>query len=71
MRFHADWSRSATMRAMAPTSPADRVPGVPVGGLTYGSNQMRVRLARDPAAAWATTRAIVERLATRQESPAA
>ncbi len=32
VRFHADWSRSATMRAMAPTSPADRIPGVPVGG---------------------------------------
>ncbi|HYI23702.1 MAG TPA: transcription-repair coupling factor, partial [Candidatus Limnocylindrales bacterium] len=71
VRFHADWSRSAAMRAMAPTSPADRIPGVPVGGLSYGSNQMRVRLSRDPAAAWATTRAIVERLATRLDTPAA
>jgi len=71
VRFHADWSRSATMRAMAPTSPADRIPGVPVGGLSYGSNQMRVRLSREPAAAWTTTRAIVERLATRMEPSAA
>ncbi len=71
VRFHGDWSRSATIRAMAPTSPSDRVPGVPVGGLTYGSNQMRVRLARDAEVAWETTRAIVERLSTRLESSAA
>ena len=71
VRFQADWSRSAAMRAMAPTGPADRVPGVPVGGVTYGSNQMRVRLSRDAEAAWLTTRAIVERLANRLESSAA
>ena len=35
----------------------DRLPGVPVGGLTYGSNQIRVRVSRDAAAAWQTTRA--------------
>jgi len=71
VRFQADWSRSAAMRAMAPTGPADRLPGVPAGGLTYGSNQIRVRVARDAATAWQTTRAIVERLATRMEPPAA
>jgi len=71
VRFQADWSRSAAMRAMAPTGPTDRVPGVPVGGVTYGSNQIRVRLSRDAEAAWLTTRAIVQRLATRLESPAA
>ena len=71
VRFQADWSRSAAMRAMAPTGPADRLPGVPAGGLTYGSNQIRVRVARDAATAWQTTRAIVERLATRMERPAA
>jgi hypothetical protein len=38
------------------------LPGVPVGGISYGSNQMRIRLSRDAAAAWATTRAVVERL---------
>jgi hypothetical protein len=31
---------------------------------------MRVRLAKDPEAAWKTTRALVERLATRLESGA-
>jgi transcription-repair coupling factor (superfamily II helicase) len=71
VRFHPDWSRSATIRAMAPTGPSDRIPGVPTGGLTYGSNQMRARLSRDPAVAWETIRAIVERLATRLESSAA
>ncbi|MEP7379526.1 MAG: transcription-repair coupling factor, partial [Chloroflexota bacterium] len=65
VRFGPDWSRSATMRAMAPTSLNDRIPGVAPGALTYGSNQMRVRLAKDPEAAWKTTRALVERLATR------
>ncbi len=70
VRFHSDWSRSATMRAMAPAGPGDRIPGVPVGGISYGSNQLRARLSREPAAAWATTRAIVERLARRME-PAA
>jgi transcription-repair coupling factor (superfamily II helicase) len=71
VRFGPDWSRAATMRAMAPTSLNDRVPGVAPGALTYGSNQLRVRLAKDPEAAWKTTRALVERLATRLESPAA
>ncbi|MEP7360692.1 MAG: transcription-repair coupling factor [Chloroflexota bacterium] len=68
VRFGLDWSRSATMRAMAPTSLNDRIPGIAPGALTYGSNQMRARLARDPEAAWKTTRALVERLATRVSS---
>jgi hypothetical protein len=71
VRFGPDWSRAATIRAMAPTSPSDRVPGVAQGAMTYGSNQMRVRLAKDPAAAWNTTRAIVERLAGRLDRSAA
>jgi transcription-repair coupling factor (superfamily II helicase) len=71
VRFAADWSRVATMKAMAPTSLTDRVPGVAPGGITYGSNQMRIRLPRDATAAWATTRSVVERLATRGQSSAA
>ena len=59
------------MRAMAPTSPNDRIPGVGPGATTYGSNQMRIRLAKDPEAAWNTTRGVVERLASRLEAPAA
>ena len=72
VRFHSDWSRTATMRAMAPTSLNDRVPGIGPGAVTYGSNQMRIRLAKDPEVAWNTTRAVVARLAKRLESqPAA
>jgi hypothetical protein len=55
----------------APSSLADRLPGVPTGGISYGSNQLRVHLPRDAAGAWQTTRAIVERLATRLETSAA
>jgi len=71
VRVHADWSRAATMRAMAPTGLGDRIAGVPTGGITYASNQMRVRLPREAAAAWQTTRALVERLATRLHNSAA
>ncbi|HUR15807.1 MAG TPA: TRCF domain-containing protein, partial [Candidatus Limnocylindrales bacterium] len=71
VRFNDDWSRSATMRAMAPTSVSDRIPGVAPGGVTYGSNQMRIRVSRDAAAAWQTIRAIVDRLANRIEKTAA
>ncbi|MDP8903882.1 MAG: transcription-repair coupling factor, partial [Chloroflexota bacterium] len=71
VRFDEGWSRPATMRAMAPTDVGDRLPGVPAGGISYGSNQMRVRLPREAAAAWQTTRAVVERLATRMETTAA
>jgi transcription-repair coupling factor (superfamily II helicase) len=63
LRFPPDWSRGATMRALAPDGPADRIPGVAVGGVTFASNQVRVRLPREAAAAWAATRAVVERLA--------
>ncbi len=70
VRFHSDWSRASTMRAMAPTSIDDRVPGVGPGVTTYGSNQMRIRLAKDPEAAWNTTRGVIERLGTRLEWPA-
>jgi transcription-repair coupling factor (superfamily II helicase) len=71
VRFNADWSRSAAMRAMAPTSIDDRIPNVAVGGITYGSNQIRVRVSREASKTWETTRAIVERLANRMERPAA
>ncbi|HVM30263.1 MAG TPA: transcription-repair coupling factor [Candidatus Limnocylindrales bacterium] len=62
VRFGPDWSRAETARRMAPMSMDDRLPGVPAGGISYGSNQMRVRLPGDGDAAWATTRAVVERL---------
>jgi transcription-repair coupling factor (superfamily II helicase) len=71
LRFPADWSRSAAIRAMAPDGPGDRIPGVPPGAVTFASNQIRVRVPRDAADAWRTTRAIVERLARRMPPAAA
>jgi hypothetical protein len=53
------------LRALAPAGPGDRLPGVPVGGVIAASNQVRVRLPRGTSEAWVTTRAVVERIATR------
>jgi transcription-repair coupling factor (superfamily II helicase) len=68
LRFPPDWSRGGTMRALAPDGPADRIAGVAPGGVTFASNQVRVRLPREAVAAWAATRAVVERLARRREA---
>jgi hypothetical protein len=38
------------------------LPGVRPGDLTFASNQVRVRLPRDPVKAWQLTQAIVARL---------
>ena len=67
LRFPPGWSRASVMRAMAPTDPADRLPGVAVGGVAFASNQVRIRLPSGAAEAWATTRATVERLSVRLE----
>ncbi len=69
IRFPADWSRSATMRALSPVAPGrPAIPGVPPGGIIFASNQVRVRVPRDERAAWETTRSIVERLARQGEA---
>jgi transcription-repair coupling factor (superfamily II helicase) len=65
VRFPEGWPRSAVLRALAPAGPGDRLPGVPVGGVIAASNQVRVRLPRGTSEAWVTTRAVVERIATR------
>ncbi len=62
LRFGPDWSRAATMRALAPRDLADPLRPL-AGGLTYGSNQLRAKLPKDPERAWSLTRALVERLA--------
>ena len=38
------------------------LPGVRPGDITYGSNQMRIRLPRDPLKGWTLTQAVVSRL---------
>ncbi len=64
VRFAGPWSRVDTARAMAPQNASDPVRAA-AGGVTYASNQMRVRLPRDTAGAWRLTRSIVERLVPR------
>jgi transcription-repair coupling factor (superfamily II helicase) len=70
LRFGPDWSRVAALRALAPAGPGDRLPGVPPGGVHGATNQIRVRLPRGSAESWATTQAVVERLAARLPSHA-
>jgi hypothetical protein len=65
VRFPEGWSRSGVLRALAPQGPGDRLPGVPVGGVVAASNQVRVKLPKGAAEAWATTRTVVARIATR------
>ncbi len=64
IRFGPDWSRAATARILAPRAVSDPLRAL-AGGLTYGSNQIRAKLPRDPDAAWRLTGALVERLAER------
>ena len=71
VRFGPDWSRAATMRAMAPTSLNDRVPGVAPGAIPTARTRCASASAATPDAAWQTTRAVVERLAARLEQPTA
>ncbi len=66
VRFAGEWSRSATARALAPRDVADPIRAA-AGGITYASNQLRVRMPREPEAAWRLTRVLVERLG---EAPA-
>jgi hypothetical protein len=65
LRFVEEWSRAAVLRALAPNAPNDRIPGVPIGGIVGGSNQVRLQMPTGGPEAWATTRAVIERLADR------
>ncbi len=62
LRFPPDWSRAAVMRALAPVG-GNGLSAVAPGGITFASNQVRVRLPRDPAASWRLIASIVARLA--------
>jgi transcription-repair coupling factor (superfamily II helicase) len=62
LRFGQGWSRADTARTLAPRSVGDPLRAL-AGGLTYGSNQLRARLPREPEAWWSLTRVLVERLA--------
>ena len=62
LRFPPDWPRAVVMRALAPAG-GNGLSGVPAGAITFASNQVRVRLPRDPAGSWRLISSIVERLA--------
>jgi transcription-repair coupling factor (superfamily II helicase) len=62
LRFAGEWSKATVAKALAPREVGDPVRAL-AGGITYGSNQLRVRLPREPERAWRLTRVLVERLA--------
>ncbi len=66
VRFGA-LSRATAMRLLGPAGGGQRaaglgLPGVRPGDVTFASNQVRIRLPRDPGQAWGLTRAVVARL---------
>jgi hypothetical protein len=60
VRFGAGLSRATAMRLLTPGS----LPGVRHSDVTFASNQVRIRLPKDPLKAWTLTQAIVARLST-------
>ncbi len=64
-RFGAGLTRATAMRLLA--GPA--APGVRPSDVTFASNQVRIRLPRDPAKGWALTQAIVARLSPDAPDP--
>jgi transcription-repair coupling factor (superfamily II helicase) len=61
VRFGAGLSRATAMRLLGGVG-GSPLPGVRAGDLTFASNQVRVRLPRDPLKAWVLTQAMVSRL---------
>ncbi len=64
VRFGAGLSRATAMQLLAPGAAggAAPLPGVRPGDMTFASNQVRIRLPRDPLASWMLTQAVVARL---------
>jgi transcription-repair coupling factor (superfamily II helicase) len=60
VRFGEGLSRATAMRLLA----SGGLPGVRAGEVTFASNQVRIRLPRDPSRAWGITQAVVARLST-------
>ena len=63
IRFGEGLTRATAMRLLAPGGAA--LPGLKPGDLTFASNQVRIRLPRDPRAAWTVTRKVVDQLTAR------
>ncbi|HEY7130650.1 MAG TPA: transcription-repair coupling factor [Candidatus Limnocylindrales bacterium] len=58
VRFGEGLSRATAMRLLS----GGGLPGVKPGDVTFASNQVRIRLPRDPSRGWGLTQAIVARL---------
>ena len=58
VRFGAGLSRATAMRLLTPGS----LPGVRHSDITFASNQVRIRLPKDPLKGWQLTQAIIARL---------
>ncbi len=62
VRFGEQLTRATAMRLLAPAAPTGPLPGARPSDITFMSNQVRIRLPREPKAAWTLTQAVVERL---------
>ena len=67
VRFGAGLSRASAMRLLSPSGGGPRaasigLPGVRPGDVTFASNQVRIRLPRDPRTGWLLSQAVVARL---------
>ncbi len=73
VRFGAGLSRATAMQLLAPSGIGGPLPGIRPGDMTFASNQVRIRLPRDPLKGWTLTQAVVSRLvaATGAHAPAA
>jgi hypothetical protein len=60
VRFGAGLSRATAMRLLTPGS----LPGTRGSEITFASNQVRIRLPKDPLKGWQLTQAVVARLGT-------
>jgi transcription-repair coupling factor (superfamily II helicase) len=71
VRFGAGISRATAMQLLAPGAAggAGVLPGVRPGDMTFASNQVRIRLPRDPLKGWTLTQAVVSRLVAAAGAP--
>ena len=60
VRFGEGLSRATAIRLLTPGS----LPGVRHADVTFASNQVRIRLPKDPLKGWQLTQAVVARLST-------
>jgi transcription-repair coupling factor (superfamily II helicase) len=62
VRFGGGMSRATAMQLLAPGGLAGPLPGIRPGDMTFASNQVRIRLPKDPLQGWTLTQAVVSRL---------